>query len=331
MTYLTVIVTKNYRPVSLAAIMDVFTTVNRFSMQAGTKPLFHIEQLRLKNGKIESIHPFIQTTHNSKVNGGQPVRNKNLMSDLILIPAFNAEPLSESIRENTCWIPWLQNQYHNGVEVATFCTGAFLAGSAGILRNKKATTHLMYMDTFSRLYPDIILDENAVLTDHSGVYTSGGATSSFHLMLHLIKKICGIEMSLKVAKMFAIDPDRSTQSYFKEFKPDKIHEDPVVTGLQNLIENNYDEDISISDLAEKVPASRRTIYRRFKKATGLTPHKYLQKIRIEAAKNLLENSEQQVNEVMYQCGYSDPKTFRNLFRDSVGLTPASYRKKFRVA
>jgi transcriptional regulator GlxA family with amidase domain len=331
MTKITVIVTDNYRPVSLAAIMDVFTSVNLFSMQAGNDAPFQIEQLELKKGSIVPLQPLIQTSNNRFVNGYQKQRIKNKTPDLILIPAFNGEELSESIRINTAWIPWLQKQYQKGAEIATFCTGAFLAGTAGILRNKKATTHLMYMDTFSRLYPDVILDENAVLTDHSGVYTSGGATSSFHLMLHLIKKICGVEMSLKIAKMFAIDPDRSTQSYFSEFKPARKHEDPVVTGLQDLIENHYKEDVSISDLAEKIPASRRTIYRRFKKATGLTPHKYLQKIRIETARNLLENSEHQVNEVMYKCGYNDPKTFRTLFRESVGLSPTSYRRKFRVA
>jgi transcriptional regulator GlxA family with amidase domain len=331
MTHITVIVTENYRPVSLAAIMDVFTSVNIFSIQAGREAPFQIEQLELKKDCIAPLQPPIQTSSIRFVNGIQKQKIKKQTPDLILIPAFNAEELSESIRMNTAWIPWLQKQYQKGAEIATFCTGAFLAGTAGILRNKKATTHLMYMDAFSQLYPDTIIDQDAVLTDHAGVYTSGGATSSFHLMLHLIKKICGIEMSLKIAKMFAIDPDRTTQSYFSEFMPAKVHEDPVVTGLQNLIENNYEEDISISDLAEKVPASRRTIYRRFKKATGVTPHKYLQKIRIEAAKQLLENSEHQVNEVMYKCGYSDPKTFRNLFRKSVGLSPTSYRRKFRVA
>lgn len=329
MISLNVTVPVNYRPVSLAALMDVFTSVNRFSAEEGRTPIFTIRQFQIGENGIELVSPLLESPvedPDNPLNGTLLPSNK---TDFVLIPAFRYADMARTLEQNKPWIPWLRSHYNKGAGIASFCTGAFLLAATGLLSGKCATTHLMYMDAFRKRFPEVNIREDAVVTDDSGTYTSGGATSSFHLMLYLIEKYCNREMSLRIARMFAIDPDRVSQSYFGEFKPVINRQDSLVRDLQKLIEKRYNEDISISDLADTLPASRRTLYRRFKEATGLTPFKYLQKIRIEAAKRLLEQTHQNVSEVMYNCGYSDPKSFRNLFRDNVGLTPGHYRKKYQ--
>ncbi|MEX1136753.1 MAG: helix-turn-helix domain-containing protein [Balneolales bacterium] len=328
MVHVSVIVTRNFRPVSLAAVMDIFDSANRFCGQSYSESYFNIEQLVYGKNGIEVMDPQVQVNGKSLVSEEAASKVFNKYPDLVLIPAFNSDDIIESLQLNASWIPWLREQYENGAEVATFCTGAFLAGAAGLLDGKKATTHLMYAEAFKKIFPNVYINQDAVVTDDSGTYTSGGAISGFHLMLHLLNKYCGREISRQIAKMFAIDPDRVSQSYFGEFTPVKDHRDSLVIKLQDLIENKFKENVSVTEMMNSLPASRRTVYRRFKIATGHTPHEYLQQLRIETARQLLEQTTQSVGEVMYECGYNDAKTFRQLFRKTVGLAPKSYRRKY---
>ena len=112
------------------------------------------------------------------------------------------------------------------------------------------------------------------------------------------------------------------------FQGQKDHEDNEVIAVQDFIENNYENTIRVDELAEKVALSRRTLERRFKKATSNTVSEYIQRVKVEAAKRDLETSRKNVNEVMYQVGYSDTKSFRNTFKKITGLTPIDYRNKF---
>jgi transcriptional regulator GlxA family with amidase domain len=124
--------------------------------------------------------------------------------------------------------------------------------------------------------------------------------------------------------------DRDKQSYFSTFQPSKNHKDDLVASAQQKIESNYHDTATIEELIKDIPTSRRNIVRRFKQVTGITPIEYLQQTRIEAAKKLLERTSHQMNEVIFQSGYSDPKAFRKMFKKNVGMTPSQYREKFQV-
>ncbi|MFD2146912.1 GlxA family transcriptional regulator [Mucilaginibacter antarcticus] len=147
-------------------------------------------------------------------------------------------------------------------------------------------------------------------------------------MLHLLQKYCGKDIAVRTAKLFSIDMDREQQSYFSTFSPVQEHNDELVTKAQRSIEADYQSAGTIEELIKDLPSSRRNIARRFKHATGITPIEYLQQTRIEAAKKLLIETNQQMTEVMINSGYSDPKAFRKIFRKSVGMTPTGYREKF---
>jgi len=250
--------------------------------------------------------------------------------DLVLIPAFNTDNVQQAIFDNQEFLPWLTNQYQQGAEIATFCTGAFLLAATGLLNGKIATTHVDACNGFASAFPAIKLKADKTVTEDGRLYTSGGATSTFHLLLHLIQKYCGMDNAVRTAKFFAIDMDRDNQSYFSTFQPSHDHRDELVASAQQKIESNYSDACTIEEIIKDIPASRRNIVRRFKQVTGITPIEYLQHTRIAAAKKLLEQTDKQMTEVIFNSGYNDPKAFRKIFRKAVGMTPTEYREKFQA-
>lgn len=318
MKNLGILLTANYRLLSVAAILDVFESVNSFYRSAGKEPFFRI-----------SLFCDGEKLLTEKFNGYQIQNISDApRQDVIFVPAFKTDDLSNAVADNLIFIPWLQQQYQHGVEIACVCTGAFLLGATGMLNGRPATTHVDACKAFNDNFPQVKLQPDKVVTGDSGLYTSGGSTSSFHLMLHLLQQYCGKEIAIRTAKLFAIDMDRDQQNYFSTFYPAQQHNDQLVAMTQQKIEEGFNDSVTIEDLIKDIPGSRRNILRRFKQITGITPIEYLQKTRIEAAKKLLVQTNQQMTEVMFNSGYNDPKAFRKVFRKSVGMTPTGYREKF---
>ncbi|RQO77074.1 AraC family transcriptional regulator [Pedobacter sp. KBW01] len=313
-----VLMPKNFRLLSIAAILDVFDTVNGFYRKDNLETPFAISLVTLDDKNYNfSEHPSIS------------IENV-LPLDLILIPSFSTNDMAASIAENRHYLPWLNLQHREGAEIATFCTGAFLLAASGLLNGRAATTHVDACTAFSTAFPLVHLKADKTVTQDGKLFTSGGATSTFHLLLHLLQIHCGKEMAIKVAKIFAIDMDRVNQLYFSTFQPIRHHNDDIVASAQEKIENNYQDVATIEEMIKDIPSSRRNIVRRFKQVIGITPIEYLQQTRIEAAKKLLEQTAQQMTEVIYNSGYNDPKAFRKVFRKSVGMTPTQYRDKFQA-
>ena len=312
-----VILTQGHRLLSAAALLDVFETANRFYEDDNETAPFTISVLYQHNQE----KPLFEN-YNSKI------LNDDVQYDLLLIPSFNHEAIGEALQQNMSWIPWLQNQYANGAAVASFCTGAFLLAATGLLNNRPATTHINAEGAFAKLFPLVQLQADAVVTAQDRIYTSGGATNTFHLLMLLLEIYCSKQVAVRAAKVFSIDLDRSRQTYFGTFAPAQDHGDTLVKQAQEEIKKNFSRVNTIEELITDVPASRRNLVRRFKQVTGITPIEYLQKTRIEAAKKMLEQSGCSILEVMLESGYNDLKTFRALFKKMVGMTPTMYREKF---
>ncbi|RZJ79680.1 MAG: helix-turn-helix domain-containing protein [Flavobacterium sp.] len=320
MIELGILLPKSYKLLSVAAILEVFETVNKFYAEADEDSFFNINIL-VGDEKTTVDQTFGYTTQTLA-----DAQNLNL----ILIPAFTTNDLGATIKENSSCIPLLVKNYLAGAKIATVCTGAFLLGASGLLNGKFATTHVDASKGFAKAFPEVKLKADKTVTQDDRLYTSGGATSSFHLLLHLIAEFCGKDMAVRVAKVFAIDMDRDKQSYFSTFTPSHSHNDELVASAQQKIESNYQDAATIEELIKDIPSSRRNIVRRFKQVTGITPIEYLQQTRIEAAKKLLEQTGEQMTEVIFKSGYNDPKAFRKVFKKSVGMTPSQYRDKFQV-
>lgn len=248
--------------------------------------------------------------------------------DLIIITTITGD-IEKAVKLNADFIPWIarQRKKHHS-EIASFCTGAFLLAETKLLDNKSASTHWASADLFINKYPQINLISEAVITDEDGIYTSGGAFSFLSLVLYLIEKYCGRETAIWCSKMFEIDFDRYNQNQFVIFNGQKDHNDAEIKNAQIFIEDNYGEKISVDNLAKTFAMSSRNFIRRFKKATMNTPSEYIQRVKVEAAKKSFESLNENVNEVMYNVGYSDPKAFRDIFRKYTGLSPNDYKLKY---
>ncbi|TWR29785.1 helix-turn-helix domain-containing protein [Mucilaginibacter pallidiroseus] len=304
---------------NIEAAHKMFNKVNEALDRMRKPPMFKIQlvglssEAKVSNG-LFTIKPDLTLKDNFK-------------TDLIIIPAVHGDP-NVVIARNSDFLPWIIKQYKSGAEVCSLCIGAFLLASTGLLKGRSCTTHWLMADDFRKMFPDVNLMPYKIITDEGGVYTSGGAYSSLNLLLYLVEKFSGRDMAITSSKIFEIDIERNSQSLFIIFRGQKDHEDDVIKKAQEFIEHNYPEKITVDSLASMLALSRRHLERRFKKATSNTVVEYMQRVRIEAAKMSLETIRENVNEVMYNVGYTDTKAFRMIFKKITGLSPIEYRNKY---
>ncbi|MGN6617216.1 MAG: GlxA family transcriptional regulator [Ilyomonas sp.] len=298
---------------------QIFSEVNSINAALGRPPLFHIQLVGLskeisqRNG-LYTICPDVLITDIKK-------------TDLIIIPAMFGD--QKAVAElNAGFIPWIVQQYREGAEVASFCIASFFLAATGLLKGRQCATHWQFANLFRSMYPDIHLVDDKIMTEEAGLYTSGGAYSYLNLVVYLIEKYVGRDVAVIISKAFMIDIDRKSQSPFIMFKGQKEHTDEPIKKAQEFIEKNYEEKITVDQLARLFALSRRNFERRFKKATCNTVTEYIQRVKMEAAKMSLESSRENVNEVMYKVGYTDPKAFRITFKRITGLSPVQYRNKY---
>lgn len=322
MKHISILVPKGAILGSLEGSRQLFSQVNEFFKAKGAPPLFQVQLVGLSK--------------ETPLAGGLFTVNTNVViedvkqTDLIIIPALDGD-INSSLENNRHFIPWIINHYKAGAEVASLCLGAFLLAATGLLKGRKCATHWMAADNFKKMFPDVNLVTEKIITDEHRLYSSGGAFSYLNLILHLIEKYAGRDIAVLSAKVFAIEIERDNQLSFTIFQGQKDHADAPVKQAQDFIEKNYGDKISVEQLTTMLAVSRRNFERRFKKATSNTVVEYMQRVKIEAAKISLESSRDNVNEVMYKVGYSDVKAFRTTFKKLTGLSPLQYRNKYNYA
>ncbi|MCW5515999.1 GlxA family transcriptional regulator [Muriicola sp. Z0-33] len=251
-----------------------------------------------------------------------------LNTDLIIVSPLSGD-MEKELFNNREFVPWIRKQrIENDAEIASLCKGAFLLAETGLLNGKSCATHWTAHEQFQRRYPAVHLMPEKIICEDNGIYSSGGAYSILNFTLYLIERYFGREVAIWCSKLSEIEFDRVSQSEFIIFSGQKGHTDESIKKAQHYIENNYQQKLSISKIAEKVNMNGRSFLRRFKKATANTPLEYIQRVKIEAAKKKLESSTDTILEVMYGVGYIDEKAFRTTFRKYCGLSPKAYRNKY---
>ncbi len=296
-----------------------FMQANALLIKSGKQPIFNVQFVGLTKDP-QTYHQRFSLTPDATIEEIEK-------TDLIIIPAVNGN-MEEVINDNKGFFPWINFQYRNGAEVASMCVGTFILAATGLLKGKKCSTHWQGHNEFRRMFPDVNLVGDRVITDEQGVYSSGGASSFLNLVLYLIEKYAGRNIAIQCAKIYAVDFDRDSQSPFIIFAGEKVHNDDPIKEAQTYIENNFQKKLTVDELAENSALGRRTFERRFKKATSFSVIEYMQRVKIEAAKKSLESGRKQVAEVMYDVGYTDTKAFRTTFRKITGLSPLDYRNKY---
>ncbi len=269
-------------------------------------------------------HP-IKATNNILI---QPHHSIDQIDQTDLIVIASATFTKKILKKNPELIPWLLKHYAQGTHIASICTGVFLLAETGLLDGKSATLHWGFTDMFTSYYPNVNLEQDKMFIDHGRLYCSAGVSAGMDLSLYLVEKFCGKRAAVESAKTMILDLGRKRQTPYDTFRFLKDHGDTLIIKAQNWIEKRYTQSIDYDNLAEQFHMSRRSLERRFKKATLVTPLGYLQLLRVETAKRLLEEGVKTFNEITYHVGYEDISFFRKIFIRITGLRPKEYQQKF---
>src|SRR5688500_13838752 len=320
MKHLTIIVPDGEN--NLSSIVGAYKILNRanaYWKDTGRKEVFKVELAGISKevkfyGGLFSAKPG---KHVSSI----------ARTDLVIIPSLNHN-YEKAVKPNQVLVDWIAEQYKNGAEIASICTGAWLLAASGLLDGKNCSTHWSAADDFRSRFPKVNLQTDQLITDEHGLYTNGGAYSFLNLMIYLVEKFYDRQTAIYCSKVFQIEMDRQSQSPFIIFNGQKSHGEELIKQAQAYIETKLDEKIYIESLSSRFAIGRRNFDRRFIKATGNTPVEYSQRVKIEAAKKAFESTRKTINEVMYEVGYSDVKAFREVFRKITGLSPLEYKNKY---
>jgi transcriptional regulator GlxA family with amidase domain len=306
----------------MASVADpryMFTAINGFMEQAGKPPVFNVQLVGTKRGI--KLNDGLFTIHSDAL------LHEIDHTDLVIIPALSGN-MQTALELNKEMLPWIKDKYEKGAELASLCIGAFLLAATGLLNGKKCSTHWLYATEFRSMYPDVVLVDDKIITEENRLYSSGGANSYWNLLLYLVEKYTSREVAIMASKYFVIETMRNNQSPFVIFRGQKSHKDETVRLAQEYIEQHYARRITVEQLCSELATGKRTLERRFKEATGNTITEYMQRVKVEAAKKSFEISRDNITEVMYAVGYTDPKAFRTTFRKITGVSPVVYKNKY---
>lgn len=307
---------------TIVGTLNLFKMANSYSKRIGKtqEDVFDIDLISLTKDPI-TCHKFFQVKPTKTLD---EIKNTNL----IIISSITGN-IEKAIGENKPIIDWIKmKRIENDAEVASLCRSTFILAETGLLNGKSCATHWVVHQQFEKKYPKIHLLSDKIISEDNGIYSSGGAYSFLNMIIYLIEKYYGREIAIWCSKMAEIDFDRINQNQFVIFNGQKGHNDETIKEVQEYIEENFEEKISVEGLAKKFAISNRNFIRRFKKATQNTPFEYIQRIKVEAAKKSFESSTLNITQVMYNVGYNDDKAFRKTFKKYTGLSPLEYRRKF---
>jgi transcriptional regulator GlxA family with amidase domain len=250
-------------------------------------------------------------------------------TDLIFIPTTGLS-IDDVVERNAPVVPWLKRWRKRGAEIASVCSGVGLVAETGMLDGRRATTHWGLAERFREKYPRVHWMPELMVTEDHGFYCGGGVHAALDLSLYLVEKFCGHDIAMQSAKAMLIETPRAWQAGFAVVPLKTEHSDNAISSAQDWLHENFHRVFPLDAPAHRVGMSLRNFVRRFKQATGDSPLIYLQKLRIAAAKRLLESDHRTMQEVSDAVGYQDVAFFRALFQRHTGVSPSAYREKFGV-
>lgn len=247
--------------------------------------------------------------------------------DVIYVPGFIGDT-DEITTKNKPTIRWLRKMNKDKTIMTAACNGNFLLAHAGVLEGQRVTTHWSLTTKLGRDFKNIDIEPEKILIDNGKVISAAGVTAYQNLALHLVQRLSDSDIALACAKIFLVDAGRKIQKPYQIYDFPKTHGDELIVNVQEWMERNFKEQFSLDKLAEVGRLGKKTLQRRFRKATGETPRLYMQKLRIETAKRILESADRTFNEITWEVGYNDASSFHKAFKLETGLTPIDYRNKF---
>jgi transcriptional regulator GlxA family with amidase domain len=253
-------------------------------------------------------------------------------ADILILPELWLGPDQDLHGRYPALLDWIRRSYRAGAHLYSACSGAVLLAETGLLDGREATSHWGYQDLFRRRYPQVRFrpEPNLVFADPAGrIVTAGGTTSWHDLALHIIARHATPGEALRIAKVYLLKWHGEGQLPYATLARRQPHADSLVRACEDWLGAHFQRADAIKAVVDRSGAAERTLKRRFKVATGTTLIEYLQNLRVEAAKQLLESGIQAVDEISAAVGYEDASFFRRLFKRQTGLTPSQYRRMFQ--
>ncbi len=305
----------------IAGMLDLFTLSNweRRRQKSGDKSPFCRCDIITQDG--EPVLSFNR----------QPIKATRSFADcddldLLIIPGIMGKP--ELLFEQKPLVKWVKEQHQQGVVVASACSGAFLLAATGVLKKRLATTHWQLADRFRQRFPRVELNVDRLLIDGEDYLCAGGTSAHVDLARHIIEKYGSQALARSCARFMLLEEGQRDQAPFVKFQGCRSHGDKPVLLVQKWLDQAYREKVTVKGMCGLSGLNERTFLRRFKKATGESPLDYLQKMRLEKAKQMLTASEVSLDEITKAVGYADTSSFRRLFRQVIGISPTAYRQRF---
>lgn len=316
--HVTILVCDHCSAASASIAVELFAAANHFS--GSDSPIFNVTVASLSGQDVSAV-------------GGQRFRVDGALAniestDLVVVPGF-IFTLKDVLPAFPSYGEWLTKQHSQGATIAAMCTAAFMLAENNLLNSLRATTHWAFSEYFERRYPSVNLDSKLILCEDNRFVTSAGSTAALDLLLHVIRRFSTDELAITCSRYLLIDSSPKEQTCYALWSMPKSHGDLKVLEVQNWLDEHLGDSIVIDDVAHQFGFGVRNFKRRFKEATGYTPINYLQTIRLERAKKLLESTNLGFDTITYKVGYVDSSSFRQLFSKRVGLLPIAYRKKFQ--
>lgn len=227
---------------------------------------------------------------------------------------------------------WLRERSKTTRRIGSICAGAFILAEAGVLDGKRATTHWRVCEKLAKSYPGIKVESDPIFVKDGNVYTSAGISTGMDLSLALVEDDFGREVALSVARQLVLYLKRpGNQSQFSVMLTNQETDYQPIREIQDWIIDHLDEELTVELLAEKVSMSPRNFARVFLRESGITPAKYIEKLRLETARRRLEETSLTLDEISNECGLGGADALRRLFLRHMKTTPSEYRRNFATA
>lgn len=311
---------------SVTGPMDLFNIANslssRFSLNDGQQP-FNVRLLSYNDSAVRSSSgiTFEPTMTLAQINE----------LDILLIGGFHySDPrsLQDHLQQLLPIQPYIQQLARQDSLVCGFCTGSFLLAQAGLLDKQRATTSWWLSEQFSNQFPGVELAVDELVIEAGNIWTAGATTAYSSLCISLIDKLVGHQIASQLSRVMLLDNNRLSQLPYMSVQRAMGHNDKAISDCQYWLQEQLANPINIEQMAQYCAMSQRTFIRRFKEAVKMTPASYLQQLRVDSAKQLLENTNYNLEKIVSKVGYDDVSAFRRVFTKLVHLTPQAYRKSF---
>ncbi|GAA0371461.1 hypothetical protein GCM10009092_39740 [Bowmanella denitrificans] len=325
MKNIAVLVTDNAVGSHLMGVRDFFDYANtlwRYLHPNDDNVLFDTRIYSADGSQIQCSNGFLLPA--------RPIQEIDKADVLLAVPAFTYDKtgLTDYLYQAQPMFELLAQASAEGALVASHCSGTFAMAEAGILNGRQATTCWWLKEVFASRYPQVELRMDELVVSDEHLLTGGATTSLTSLCLAILERLYGYQLATNLSKVLLLDRHRLSQQAFIDPHFVIGHRDSLIEKIQHWMQQNYAQTIGLDDICDQFAVTKRTLIRRFKAACGETPLVYLQQIRVEKAKQLLEGTDMPVERIVEMVGYGDPASFRKLFSTLTQLTPKAYRQRF---